>query len=209
MKPLARFKNSRMSSLWKGSIGIVAEGMRYLAALTGVLPSWETSALFLWMNPYIKAGPHRSALLRLLCSICGIAELPVQGYGRITECAVRGSFHTAPCYRNSQERVLASSSNSWKQEQSECECAKPCSSCNGPFRWTQGVGMMWRRDDTFWLFRKAGFFFVAGGGGVWQCLTACGILVPRPGIEPKPPALKEWSLNHWTTKEIPERQLFR
>ena len=39
MESLARFKNSRMSSLWKGSIGIMAEWMRYLAALTGVLPS--------------------------------------------------------------------------------------------------------------------------------------------------------------------------
>ena len=150
-------KNSRMSSLWKGAVGIVAEGMRYLAALTGVLPSWETNALFLWMNLYIKAGPHRSVLPRLLCSICDVAELP-QGYGRITECAARDSFHIAPCYRNSQERVLANSGNSWRQEQSECECTKPCSS-NGAFRCTQGVGMMWRRDDTFWLFRKGCCFF--------------------------------------------------
>ena len=172
MKSLARFKNSRMSSLWKGSIGIMAEWMRYLAALTGVLPSWETSALFLWMNPYIKADPHRSALPRLLCSICGIAELPVQGYGRITECAVRGSFHTAPCYRNSQERVLANSSNSWKEEQSECECAKPCSSCNGPFRWTQGVVWEWCEGGMilFGCLERQGFF----GGWWWR-----GLAVPH------------------------------
>ena len=25
------------------------------------------------------------------------------------------------------------------------------------------------------------------------------ILVPRPGIKPVPPAVDEWSLNHWTT----------
>ena len=31
--------------------------------------------------------------------------------------------------------------------------------------------------------------------------TACGILVPRPGIEPAPPALEAWSLNHWTSRE--------
>ena len=31
---------------------------------------------------------------------------------------------------------------------------------------------------------------------------AYGILVPRPGIEPTPPALEEWSLNHWTNKEV-------
>ena len=205
MKSLARFKNSRMSSLWKGAIGIVAEGMRYLAALSGVLPSWETNALFLWMNPYIKAGPHRSVLPRLPCSICGIAELPVQGYGRITECAVRGSFHTAPRCRNSQEWVLANSSNSWKQEQSECECTKPCRSCNGPFRWTQGMEWYEGGMILFDCLERQGFRGVV----FWQCLTACGILVPWPGIEPKPPALKGWSFNHWTTKEVPERQLLR
>ena len=29
----------------------------------------------------------------------------------------------------------------------------------------------------------------------WPHHTACGILVPRPGIEPAPPALEAWSLN--------------
>ena len=33
--------------------------------------------------------------------------------------------------------------------------------------------------------------------------AACDILVPQPGIEPVPPALEAWSLNHWTTKEVP------
>ena len=28
-------------------------------------------------------------------------------------------------------------------------------------------------------------------------------LVPRPGIEPGPPALGAWSLTHWTTREVP------
>ena len=35
---------------------------------------------------------------------------------------------------------------------------------------------------------------------------ACGILVPWPGIEPVPPALEAWSLNHWTTREVPVLQ---
>ena len=30
----------------------------------------------------------------------------------------------------------------------------------------------------------------------------CGILVPQTGIEPVPPALAVWSLNHWTTMEV-------
>ena len=37
----------------------------------------------------------------------------------------------------------------------------------------------------------------------WPCPTACGILVPRPGIEPVPPAVEARSLNHWTAREVP------
>ena len=39
---------------------------------------------------------------------------------------------------------------------------------------------------------------------------SCGIrdLVPWPGIEPRDPALGEWSLNHWTTKKSWEWTLF-
>ena len=39
------------------------------------------------------------------------------------------------------------------------------------------------------------------GGGL-HC-TACGILVPRSGIEPVPLAVKAQSPNHWTTKKSP------
>ena len=33
----------------------------------------------------------------------------------------------------------------------------------------------------------------------------CGMwdLVPRPGIEPGPPAFRAWSLSHWPTREVP------
>ena len=42
--------------------------------------------------------------------------------------------------------------------------------------------------------------------------VACGLLVvacmwdlvPRPGIELRPPALGAWSLTHWTTREVPK-----
>ena len=34
-------------------------------------------------------------------------------------------------------------------------------------------------------------------------LATCGILVPRPGIKPVPPAMEACSLNDWTTREIP------
>ena len=29
------------------------------------------------------------------------------------------------------------------------------------------------------------------------------ILVPRPGIEPVPPAVEAWNLNQWTAREVP------
>ena len=51
-------------------------------------------------------------------------------------------------------------------------------------------------SETFDFF----FFF-------WPHLTACGILVPRPGIEPVPPAVEVWNPKHWTTREFP--QLFQ
>ena len=33
--------------------------------------------------------------------------------------------------------------------------------------------------------------------------TACGILVPQPGIESAPPELEVGSLNHWTAWMVP------
>ena len=32
--------------------------------------------------------------------------------------------------------------------------------------------------------------------------TACGIFIPRPGIEPVPPAVEPWRLNHWTARKV-------
>ena len=37
----------------------------------------------------------------------------------------------------------------------------------------------------------------------WPRLMDCGILVPRPGIEPGPSVVKAWSPNHLTTGEFP------
>ena len=42
----------------------------------------------------------------------------------------------------------------------------------------------------------------------WPYHAACGILVPRPGTEPAPPALEAQSLNHWTTREVPCAEVF-
>ena len=37
----------------------------------------------------------------------------------------------------------------------------------------------------------------------WLHHEVCGILVPRPGIEPGPSAVEVLSSNHWTTREFP------
>ena len=49
------------------------------------------------------------------------------------------------------------------------------------------------------------FFF---GGEQALHSVACRILVPRPGIEPVPPAVEGWSLNHWTAREVLNFVLF-
>ena len=37
----------------------------------------------------------------------------------------------------------------------------------------------------------------------WLLCAACRILVPQPGIEPRPTAVKALSPNYWTTREFP------
>ena len=39
-------------------------------------------------------------------------------------------------------------------------------------------------------------------------LKASGIIVPRPGIEPRPPlyAVEPWNPNHWTARESPHNK---
>ena len=43
---------------------------------------------------------------------------------------------------------------------------------------------------------------------LFSCCTACGILVPWPGIEPGAPAVKVPSPNHWTAREFPRVRAF-
>ena len=47
--------------------------------------------------------------------------------------------------------------------------------------------------------KKVFFFFF-----FLQHLSACGILVPLPRIEPLTPAMEAQTLNHWTTREVPK-----
>ena len=50
--------------------------------------------------------------------------------------------------------------------------------------------------NGFFLLAPFFFFF-------WLHSVACGILVPRQGNEPVPPAVEVQSLNHWTAREVP------
>ena len=45
-----------------------------------------------------------------------------------------------------------------------------------------------------------GFFFFF----FWPHHGACGVLVPQPGVEPAPSAVRAWSPNHWTAREFPQ-----
>ena len=47
----------------------------------------------------------------------------------------------------------------------------------------------------FSLFLSLSLFF-------WPPHVDCGILVPQPGIELGPSAVRGWSLSHWTTREF-------
>ena len=44
---------------------------------------------------------------------------------------------------------------------------------------------------------------------IWLHHAACGILVPQPGIEPMPSAVKAQSPNHWTAREFPVSLYFK
>ena len=54
----------------------------------------------------------------------------------------------------------------------------------------------------YWLFSLCSYFlffcFI-----FWPCCMACRILVPWPGVNPRPPALGAQRLNHWTAREAP------
>ena len=49
------------------------------------------------------------------------------------------------------------------------------------------------------------FFFLFFGHATQH--VECGILVPLPGIEPTPPALEAWNLNHWINRDIPDKHV--
>ena len=69
--------------------------------------------------------------------------------------------------------------------------------------WPKSVHLSRYSETVFLLYKLFSFSFF------WLCHAACGILVPLPGIEPAPPAVEAWSLNHWTAREVPLGKLFK
>ena len=43
----------------------------------------------------------------------------------------------------------------------------------------------------------------------WLAACGCGILVPQPGIEPRPSAVRAQSPNYWTTRELPIKLILK
>ena len=62
-----------------------------------------------------------------------------------------------------------------------------------------GPSLLATRGREFWP-RFCFVFF-------WMHHVTCGILVPQPGMEPVPPELAMWCLNHWTTREAPSAKI--
>ena len=87
----------------------------------------------------------------------------------------------------------------------ECECVEggEDSCCSGsyvvphfPTPWFLLKATFPQKYSVLFFARAFFFFFF----NFWSHHTACEILAPRPGIEP---AVKAWSPNCWTTKEVP------
>ena len=69
----------------------------------------------------------------------------------------------------------------------------PAVDAPSPNHWTA-------KEFPFFIFFFLSFFFFFP---LWPRHTAFRIFIPRPGIEPAPPAVEAWSLNHWATREVP------
>ena len=92
----------------------------------------------------------------------------------------------------------------WSEGKGECERELAEESAVRLFLkelFSQCLILIFFKKNFLPLFLSLSFFFNYWGH------TACGILVPRSGIEPLPPALEAQSLqslNHWTTREVPQ-----
>lgn len=49
----------------------------------------------------------------------------------------------------------------------------------------------------------SGYLLLLFKKNFWPYYTACGMLVPWPGIQPMPPAQEAQILNYWPSREVP------
>ena len=68
----------------------------------------------------------------------------------------------------------------------------------GSWKWAGPHGT-WHAREAFFFFNVLFYLFI--------CHVTYGILVPQPGIEPNPPALGAWSLDHWSSRGVPREAL--
>ena len=65
------------------------------------------------------------------------------------------------------------------------------------------LALRWVTSKSFKGFLRKGYFIFL----IFIYLAALGLsygmwdLVPQPGIKPRPPALRAWSLSHWTNRK--------
>ena len=75
--------------------------------------------------------------------------------------------------------------------------------------WVQSLGWEDPLEGEMETHSSIPFFFFFSNIHIFIYLAALGLscdtwdLVPRPGIEPRPPALAVWCLSHWTSRKVP------
>ena len=91
---------------------------------------------------------------------------------------------------------------SWRMSHRGCPAIKLCSKVNLIYSFIVWLVNQLNIQSSFLLF-ILNFRVCCFSSFFWPHCEAYGILVPWPGIEPRPSEVKVWSLNHWITEEFP------
>ena len=168
----------------------------------GIAPLFRRPAYHLALNLPRAGGRILQGLTWLLFSPSPPPGLSCWAWSLIT-CAnmtmLRSATGTAATARSSSVSVAMSG-----QLPSEARAPHSTSSSTQMAPRTSTASMpSLRRSQVKARERKAKFYFILAFI-FWPCPTACGILVPRPGIESTPPAVETRIHNHWTSREVPK-----
>lgn len=66
------------------------------------------------------------------------------------------------------------------------------------------LSFMFQTKENFFILKKKKKLFIYFD----YTMQHAGSLVLQPGMEPEPPAVKVWSLNHWPTRKVPRLFFF-